>query len=75
MKNLILLVGLLFAISSCQHEHEAEDQNTPRTVPEYTIEQFLDTENIFGGSFSPDRSKSLSQAIVRVFIMPTNLRW
>ncbi len=59
MKNLVFLLCLFFAISSCKENQETENQDTPRSVPEYTIEQFLDTENIFGGSFSPDRSKIL----------------
>jgi len=35
-------------------ESSAEIPPTSDAVPEYTIEQFMDTERVFGASFSPD---------------------
>ncbi len=57
-KIFIALSGLLFAtliLSSCRKEKKEEALQ----VKQYSIEQFLNTESIFGGSFSPDEKKIL----------------
>ena len=48
----VLLTNLLFLIA-CNQEV------TPPKINQYTIDQFLDTKNIFGGSFSPDNKDLL----------------
>ncbi len=61
MKHLKILSLLAFALTltwACKQD-DTSTKDTAREVPAYTIEQFLDNENIFGGSFSPDRSKVL----------------
>jgi Tol biopolymer transport system component len=54
MKKMVIVGALL--ISACSSQ-------TPEVIQEpvstYTIEQFMDTKNIFGSSFSPDESKIL----------------
>ena len=56
MKHLSLLLALAL-IWGCK-----EDQKEPsiaETLETYTIEQMMDNEAVFGGSFSPDKSKLL----------------
>ena len=48
----LLLTCVLFLLACSQ-------EVTPPTVNQYTIDQFLDTKNIFGGSFSPDNKDLL----------------
>lgn len=56
MKKVFLLYLCLVAISfSCTQE----SKESPKTVKQYTIEQFMDNESVGGGSFSPDNSKLL----------------
>ena len=50
----IILVFSLFCLISCKEEPQ---ETAP--VARYTIEQFYDNSNIFGGSFSPDETKLL----------------
>ena len=51
-----LIIVALAAIAACGG---APEQTAPQEVPEYTIEQFLGNTNVFGASFSPDKSKVL----------------
>ena len=52
MKNLISILSAVFLMVSCQP--------SPEMPPKaYTIEQFMDIVNIFGGSFSADEEKVL----------------
>lgn len=53
----LALAGTLFV--ACQPTTEQATGDGPREVPQYTIEQFLETTSVFGGSFSPDESKLL----------------
>ena len=48
-----LLFSSLFLLVACNEEV------SPPTINQYTIDQFLDTKNIFGGSFSPDNKDLL----------------
>ena len=52
---LFLLIFVTFACSTPQKEQEQEANE----VEQYTIEQFMDNETVFGGSFSQDKSKVL----------------
>ena len=57
-KNLIfILVPVLFM--ACQGPSKSSKERVPREVPSYSIEQFMDNESVFGGSFSQDKSKVL----------------
>ena len=57
-KNLIfILVPVLFM--ACQGPSKNSKERVPREVPSYSIEQFMDNESVFGGSFSQDKSKVL----------------
>lgn len=54
MKQLILCLAAVTFLVSCNEKKE-----TPKEVATYSIEQFMDNESVFGGSFSPDNSKIL----------------
>ncbi|MEM8522986.1 MAG: alpha/beta fold hydrolase [Bacteroidota bacterium] len=54
--HITICILLGFLLLNCKQNPSTENS---KEVLEYSIEQFLDTENIFGGSFSPDRSKIL----------------
>jgi len=49
-----MMAAIVFAYACNQ-----TDKRIPREVKSYSIEQFMDNENVFGGSFSPDKSKLL----------------
>ncbi len=53
MKNVIILTGLLLILACNPQEKET------RTVEQYTVEQFYENTNVFGGSFSADESQLL----------------
>lgn len=55
MKNLSI-VGIAFLLLL---SYACKQESTPPAVQKYTIEQFLDTKSIFGGSFSPDKKDLL----------------
>lgn len=57
MKFKILFFALLLPLVSCKKEEEKKEEK--REIATYTIEQFMDNESVFGGSFSPDNSKLL----------------
>ncbi len=54
MKKMLIAAVLLISACSTQTPEVAQEP-----VSTYTIEQFMDTKNIFGSSFSPDESKVL----------------
>lgn len=59
MKNKLLLTfitGLLLV--SCK-ESKKEELSSSKEVKQYSIEQMMDNESVFGGSFSSDNSKLL----------------
>lgn len=51
---IVIILGLFFA---CGETVQEEDE--PREIASYTIEQFMDIESVFANSFSPDQSKLL----------------
>jgi len=51
-KRNFILFALLLILFGCQ-------RNTYKEVPQYSIDQFMNTTTIFGSSFSPDESKIL----------------
>ncbi len=58
MKKLILLL-IAVTIWSCKQEKNQTKPNIAETLETYTIKQMMDNESVFGGSFSPDKSKLL----------------
>jgi len=54
MKHLVLLYFILFSLSCT-----SDKSNVPDDFEEYSIEQFMDNESIFGSSFSSDEQKLL----------------
>ncbi|MEX0289798.1 MAG: alpha/beta fold hydrolase [Flavobacteriaceae bacterium] len=56
MKHLSLVLALAL-IWSCKEEQK--EPSIAGTLKTYTIEQMMDNEAVFGGSFSPDKSKLL----------------
>lgn len=74
MKKLILYT-LVLSLVSCMQPGKKSDGEA-RTVPEYSIEQFYQNINYFGGSFSPDFSKLLvtsnQTGIYNVFSLPVD---
>lgn len=53
MKQLLVLSCIILLVS-CKKETENSDQDIAANLKQYTIEQFMDNESVFGGSFSPD---------------------
>lgn len=72
MRNLSFLGLFLLLLISCKEEQKAEEK---REVATYSIEQFMDNEAVFGGSFSPDNSKLLvtsnRSGILNMYTVPT----
>ena len=58
MKNQFFILGLMTILSTLIWSNCQQAENIP-SVKSYTIEQFLNTTNIFGGSFSPDQKELL----------------
>ena len=57
MKNLGILAVLLVVLYGCQ---SSSNQSTePKAISQYTIEQFMDNESVFGGSIAHDKSNVL----------------
>jgi Tol biopolymer transport system component len=65
----LLLLGVL-VLAACQEP--AADETT--TVEQYTIEQFMDNESVYGSSFSPDGEQLLvtsnRSGILNVYTIP-----
>jgi len=57
MKKIIATLCFLVLIVSCKKDQETKD--IALNLKQYTIEQFMDNESVFGGSFSPVNSKLL----------------
>ena len=64
MSNSVLRLGTLLAravpllfLAACQAAQQ--EPQSPVEVPQYSIEEFLDSTSYVGGSFSPDNSKVL----------------
>ena len=72
MKKYFSLIAALILLFACQQTQDKK--RIPREVNSYTVEQFMDNENVFGGSFSPDKSKLLitsnNTGIYNVYTIP-----
>jgi dipeptidyl aminopeptidase/acylaminoacyl peptidase len=73
MRNFIFSGILLVLLFSCKEEKQEEEK---REVATYSIEQFMDNEAVYGGSFSPDNSKLLvtsnRSGILNMYTVPTS---
>ena len=58
MKKHFLLLAVAFSVVACKMDKKDSDKAII-TLKKYSIEQMMDNENVFGGSFSPDNSKLL----------------
>lgn len=58
MKKTVVLSFTIALIWGCKQEKEAEN-SIAESLKTYTIEQMMDNESVFGGSFSTDKSKLL----------------
>jgi len=71
MNRLIPFIAIF--ILSCAPDRE--NAPTSRAVATYSIEQFMNNESVFGGSFSPDNSKVLltsnKTGIYNLYTLPT----
>jgi dipeptidyl aminopeptidase/acylaminoacyl peptidase len=54
--SVALVLTILVPLAGCQR---AGETTTAQDVPEYAIQQFLESTSVFGSSFSPDGSKIL----------------
>ena len=73
MKHFTIL-SLVILLMACKKDSDKKE-DVPRTVAQYTIEQFMDNEAVTGGSFSFDNSKLLISSnrtgIYNVYSIPT----
>lgn len=58
MKKCIAILTIAM-IWGCKEEPKAVENDIAANLKTYTIKQMMDNENVFGGSFSPDKSKLL----------------
>ncbi|MGJ8742978.1 alpha/beta fold hydrolase [Polaribacter sp.] len=58
MKKLLVLLSISLLIIGCKSEKK-NAKEISSTLKEYSIEQIMDNESVFGGSFSFDKSKLL----------------
>ncbi len=74
-KKMIFLLIFSVAFVGCQKEKPVEKKEV-KTVKQYTIEQFRDTESIFGHSFSADEKTILFSSnktgVYNAYTMPVN---
>ncbi|MFL1897234.1 alpha/beta fold hydrolase [Aquimarina sp. 2-A2] len=59
MKTWHILGICLLLLFSCKEEKKSDLAETSTEIKEYTIEQFMDNENAFANSYSPDKTKVL----------------
>ena len=58
MKKHFLLLAIAISVIACKTDKKDSDKAII-ALKKYSIEQMMDNENVFGGSFSPDNSKLL----------------
>ena len=58
MKKLLVLLSIVSITFGCKN-NEKKSIDLVKTLKQYSIEQMLDNESVFGGSFSSDKSKLL----------------
>lgn len=58
MKKIAVLLAIAIFTFACK-TNKKDSESITKTLKEYSIEQMMDNENVFGGSFSADKSKLL----------------
>jgi dipeptidyl aminopeptidase/acylaminoacyl peptidase len=58
MKKVALLLAIAFTAFACNIDKK-NSADISKTLKQYSIGQMMDNERVFGGSFSPDKSKLL----------------
>ncbi len=58
MKKLAFLLVITLSVIACKKD-KGSSKEAIKKVKKYTIKQMMDNESVFGGSFSPDKSKLL----------------
>ena len=76
MKKLCVVFALILFMSSCEDgKKQTDEKDVSKNIKEYSIAQIMDNENVFGGSFSPDKSKLLitsnRSGIYNMYTVPT----
>ena len=76
MKKVFLpLLAISIIFTSCKKENKEDKKSIADKLKSYTIEQIMNNESIFGGSFSPDNSKLLvtsnKSGIFNMYTVPT----
>src|SRR5215813_1564010 len=61
MRHVAPILAIALALTACAKKQETQQQQaaTERQVQTYSVEDFYKTNDFFGGSFSPDKSKIL----------------
>lgn len=75
MKSISLIFTILILLVSCKEDDRKGEEIAVNELEQYTIDQFMDNESVYGGSFSPDKSKLLVSSnrtgIFNVYTVPT----
>jgi len=76
-KKIVLILLLITGVIACKKDTSKIDkQAIVDNLKSYTINQIMDNESVFGGSFSPDNSKLLvtsnKSGIYNIYTVPTN---
>ncbi len=58
MKKIAFLLVITLSVIACKKD-KGSSKEAIKKVKKYTIKQIMDNESVFGGSFSPDKSKLL----------------
>ncbi len=73
-KIAIIILSIVFV--ACSQQGEKSGKKKPREVKKYSIGQFYENVNIYGGSFSPDETKLLvtsnETGIYNAFALPVD---
>ncbi len=76
MKKIFILLLAISVLFACKEESKKEEKLTAAdNLKSYTIKQFMDNEEVFGGSFSPDKKTLLitsnKSGIYNLYTVPT----
>lgn len=76
MKKTFILLLAILVLFACKEESKKEEKLTAAdNLKSYTIKQFMDNEEVFGGSFSPDKKTLLitsnKSGIYNLYTVPT----
>ncbi|NER14124.1 alpha/beta fold hydrolase [Leptobacterium flavescens] len=76
MKKIIFLFAALSFIACKKDSENSDKKSIAENLKSYSIEQMMDNESVFGGSFSPDKSKVLvtsnRSGIFNMYTVDTN---